>query len=80
MKRLKELRAERGLTQIELARMVGHDNRVTIHNWENGNSEPNVASLKRLARIFGVSIDELVGLKPPSPPPLPDSAVEDYTV
>lgn len=29
-------------------------------NWEQGRTEPNVASLRQLSKILGVSIDELI--------------------
>lgn len=59
---LKELRIEKGLGQVELAKAVGVSKGI-ISLWENGLREPNMSSLIALATFFGVSIDELVGLE-----------------
>ena len=59
---LKELRIEKKLGQVELANAIGVSKGV-ISLWENGLREPNMYSLILLAKYFGVSIDELVGLK-----------------
>ncbi len=59
---LKELRTERNLGQVELAKAIGVSKGV-ISLWENGLREPTMYSLISLAEFFNVSIDELVGLK-----------------
>lgn len=58
---LKELRLEKNLGQVELARAIGVSKGV-ISLWENGLREPNMYSLILLANFFNISIDELVGL------------------
>lgn len=58
---LKELRKDKKVGQVELAKAVGVSKGI-ISLWENGLREPNMYSLIRLARYFDVSIDELVGL------------------
>ena len=58
--RLKELRKEKNVTQIEIAKMLNMS-KMAISHWENGNSEPSIEQLKVLARFFDVSIDYLVG-------------------
>lgn len=58
---LKELRIERNLGQVELAKAIGVSKGV-ISLWENGLREPNMYSLILLAKFFDISIDELVGL------------------
>lgn len=58
---LKELRLEKGLGQVELAKEIGVSKGV-ISLWENGLREPNMYSLILLAKFFKVTIDELVGL------------------
>lgn len=58
---LKELRLERNLGQVELAKAVGVSKGV-ISLWENGLREPSMYSLIALAKFFNTSIDELVGL------------------
>lgn len=59
---LKELRTERNLGQVELAKEIGVSKGV-ISLWGNGLREPTMYSLILLAEFFNVSIDELVGLK-----------------
>ena len=59
--RLKDLRIEKGLTQIELAKNLGVSKGV-ISLWENSLREPGMYSLIQIARFFDVSIDYLVGL------------------
>jgi transcriptional regulator with XRE-family HTH domain len=60
--RLKELRQERGIGQVELATKLGVSKGV-ISLWENGLREPTMHSLILLARFFGVTIDYLAGLE-----------------
>lgn len=58
--RIKELREDRDLRQIDLANAVGIDQR-TISNYETGKSNPDSFALIKLADYFCVSIDYLVG-------------------
>lgn len=60
--RLKELRQERGIGQIELAKKLEVSKGI-ISLWENGQREPNMYSLIKLAKFFNVTIDYLVGLE-----------------
>lgn len=59
--RCRELRKASGMTQDELAVKVGVKRKQAVSNWENGNSMPSLGCAKRLAQIFGVSLDYLVG-------------------
>ena len=58
---LKELRLEKGLGQVELAKEIGVSKGV-ISLWENGLRDPNMYSLILLAKFFKITIDELVGI------------------
>ena len=58
---LKELRLEKDVGQVELAKAIGVSKGV-ISLWENGLREPSMYSLIALAKYFNVTIDELVGL------------------
>ena len=60
--RLKELRHEKGLNQIELAKQLGVSNGI-ISLWENNLREPGRYSLVQIAVFFDVSVDYLVGLR-----------------
>lgn len=59
--RLRELRAERGVGQVELAARLGVSKGV-ISLWENGKREPTLGNIVALAKYFGVSSDYLIGL------------------
>ena len=59
--RLKHLRKEKNLTQIELASIL-HYGYTAIANYENGRNQPRINDLIRLANVFGVSLDYLVGI------------------
>ena len=60
--RLKELRQERGIGQIELAKKLEVSKGI-ISLWDNGLREPNMYSFIKLAKFFCVTIDYLVGLE-----------------
>lgn len=55
---IRERRA-RNLSQEKLAELVGVS-RQTVSQWENGYTEPDLTRLRRLAELFGLSLDELV--------------------
>ena len=59
--RLKELRAEKGVGQIELAKAVKVSKGI-ISLWENELREPKLSNLIALSKYFEVSLDYLVGL------------------
>lgn len=59
-KNLKMLRLEEKLNQQKLATLVGVSQQC-ISEWENGKIEPTLTYLWKLADIFKISIDELVG-------------------
>jgi len=58
MKTIKELRDERGWTQLQLAIKLGVTP-VTVYNWERGKYEPTASMFRRIARIFEVSMDDI---------------------
>ena len=57
---LKNLRIEFGYTQAQLAEMLNIKQQ-SYSRYEKGTGEPNIATLCKLADIFDVSIDTLVG-------------------
>lgn len=59
--RLKELRIEKNMGQVELAKALNVSKGI-ISLWENGLREPKLSNLISIAQIFEVSIDYLVGL------------------
>lgn len=60
--RLKELRQEKELSQKSLAVYIGTNNS-SICDWECGRSEPSIAYIVKLCRLFDVSADYLLGLE-----------------
>lgn len=59
MNNFKELRKEKGLTQLELAKILEID-QTTVSKWELGKAVPDTAMLIKLAEFFDVSTDYLL--------------------
>lgn len=60
--KVKELRAEHSMTQQQLADMVGVSSR-TIISIEKGQYNPSIMLAYRMAKVFGVSVEELCCLE-----------------
>ena len=60
--RLADLRKEHGYSQEELADKLGVS-RQAISKWERGEASPDTDNLIELSKIYGVSLDELIGLE-----------------
>ena len=56
---LKALRKKRKISQQELAETLGIP-RTTLGDYERGKTEPNLALLIRLAKIFDIKVDDLI--------------------
>ncbi len=74
--RLFDLRRQAGLSQEELANLMGVT-RQAVQKWEAGTSRPDMDNLASLADYFQVSLDYLVTGKETSPPP-PPTVVNNY--
>lgn len=61
-KRIRELRTEAGLSQKQLAEKL-QMSQSAVAKWESGRTEPTAGALIRLARLFGVSSDYIIGLE-----------------
>ena len=57
--RLREQRIKHGLTQEQLAEKIGVS-RQSVSKWEQGISDPSTSNLFALAKLFGVSVEELL--------------------
>lgn len=66
--RLTQARRNRGLTQIQLAELIGSSQRAISH-YETIAEFPPTNVLVALAQALDVSSDELLGLKPPKHQP-----------
>lgn len=62
--RLAELRRAHNLSQEELAEKLGVS-RQAVSKWERAESSPDTDNLIALAKLYGVSLDELLGLRLP---------------
>lgn len=61
-KKLLELRKNKKMSQETLSEMMGVT-RQTISNWELEETAPDLKQAQKLAEIFDVSLDELIGRK-----------------
>lgn len=59
---LKKLRNEFNISQQQLADVIGVSQQ-SINKYENHNIEPDIETLKTMAKFFNTSIDYLVGYK-----------------
>ncbi len=59
--RIKELREDRDLRQIDVAQHTGIDQR-TLSNYETGKTNPDSYAIVNLAKFYGVSCDYLLGV------------------
>jgi len=73
--RLRSRRKEKGLTQRELARRLGVTQQA-VAKWEAGQAAPEPATIARLADLFSVSADYLLGVTDAIPHPGPVAGVE----
>lgn len=59
--RIRNLREDRDLRQIDVAQKTGIDQR-TLSNYETGRTKPDSDTIIVLANFFGVSCDYLLGV------------------
>ena len=60
MNNIKKYRQLHDMKQVELAKIVGVT-QGALSGWENGKFEPDIKSLDKMAKIFGITVDELLG-------------------
>ena len=60
MNRIAMLRKEKGLSQISLSLKLNVSQKM-ISAYENGKSEPSIATLMQMADIFNTSVDYIIG-------------------
>lgn len=72
-KNITELRTARGMTQLELAQQLHYSDKA-VSKWERGESVPEIATLKAISDLFGVTLDYLVQdeHKTPDTEPIPE--------
>lgn len=72
--RLKKIRREQGYTQQQLADLLGIS-KSAISMYENGVREPELSFIQKMAGIFGVDTDALIGL---ATPPAEDAPISPF--
>jgi len=60
--RIFELRSAMRLSQTELADMLGVTNKA-VSKWENGKAKPTTDTIRKLAALFKVDVEELLSMK-----------------
>ncbi|MBQ7118392.1 MAG: helix-turn-helix transcriptional regulator [Clostridia bacterium] len=60
MNRIRDLREDRDLRQVDVSEAIGIDQR-TLSNYETGKTNPDSFAIIKLADFFGVSADYLIG-------------------
>ena len=60
--RLKELRTDKGLSQMQLAKELKLS-QSAVAKWELGKTEPTATAIITVAKYFDVSIDYLLGVE-----------------
>lgn len=58
--RLKSIREQRGLTQVQLAEQSGVSTRM-IQNYEGGTNRPRIEIAEKIAKALNITADELLG-------------------
>ena len=59
--RLRDIRKDHGDTQETLAKKLGFAT-PTVSKWEQGETDPNLETLKKICRMYNVSADYLLGI------------------
>lgn len=72
--RIKHHRKRLNLTQEQLAERIGVSAQA-VSKWENNLACPDISILPVLAEVFGISTDELLGLKAAETPPVREAEV-----
>ena len=71
---LKEIRIKRNLTQQQVAEHIGCS-AVAYSRYENGTRQPSIEALLRLADLFNVTVDYLLGRQN-----IEDSTLSNYEI
>lgn len=61
--KIAELRAANKMTQAELGAMLNVTSQA-VSKWENGLSEPDIESIRKICQIFHITFDEFFGAEP----------------
>ncbi|MCM8901294.1 helix-turn-helix transcriptional regulator [Caldicoprobacter algeriensis] len=76
---IKQLRTERKLSQKDVANAIGVD-RTTYTKYETGKSQPDFATMQKLAEFYSVSVDYLLGRTDIRNPYIPEEYTQKHKV
>ena len=76
-RRIASLRREADMTQPALADRLGVSFQA-VSNWERGVSMPDISNLPALAEVFGISIDQLLGVESKFIKAVAEENVDEY--
>lgn len=71
---LNKLLTERGINTLQLAKEINAPKSL-VYEWKNGQREPSVANMVKLADYFGVPLEYLAGREP-----VPDDSEKELIV
>ena len=60
--KIKAARMERGLTQVQLAKMIGEKTGTVINNWESANSRPAIDKIPSICQALHITPDYLFNI------------------
>ena len=58
---IRMMRLSRKMSQVELAKEL-NVTKQSVSNWENDNIQPSVEMVMKIAKVFSVSVDYLLGI------------------
>jgi transcriptional regulator with XRE-family HTH domain len=61
--KLRAARLKKGLTMLEASKSLGYKSYGCIQKWENGQRVPSFSSLVKLAKLYNLDLNYLLGLK-----------------
>ena len=64
-RRIKELRLQNSMTQMQLAKKLGYKGNSLVAGWELGKNYPSASSIKKLSEIFDTNLMKYVGQETP---------------
>lgn len=64
-KNLRFYRKKSGLTQVQLANLLGVKN-TAVSNWESGNNSIDIDTLLSACNVFGVTLNDMYGIYSPT--------------
>ena len=73
---ISELRKEKGMTQTELANVIGVSEK-TVSKWETGRGMPEISTLPKLCETLGISVNELLSGEKVAADSYPEKAEEN---